>query len=161
MDDRLALVDTGCSTAVVRTKLAKNISGKCHMAAFDGRIVDCQGTSIVDLEVNGISLKINAVVLDDIVNNIDVVMGMEVIDQLGGVKIDKNGIQFGSNQPSQCLTAVVGKCRSPESGRPNHSESVCKIVDKDFDAMFDGKYWIVKWHWKGNVPPVLKNRISA
>jgi len=33
------------------------------------------------------------------------------------------------------------------------------ITDQDFEAVFDGKCWTVKWRWKDEVP-ILKNRVA-
>ena len=149
-----ALVDTGCSTAVVRADLVDYAEGTCYMTAFDGRVVKCHGTSQVELEVEGMPLKVKAVVMDKIVNDIDIVMGMDVINELGGVYISGRMVKFGDGH---CL-AAAGHTWSDE-GRTVDEES-CQIVDKDFTATFNGKYWIVEWRWKEDRAPVLKNKVS-
>ena len=45
-----------------------------------------------------------------------------------------------------CLASV-----GPESAEG----SMCEINDRDFQAMFDGEQWTVKWCWKGDSPPSL------
>ena len=40
-----------------------------------------------------------------------------------------------------------------------HRLNVCKIEDKEFEANFNGKKWMVKWKWKGELP-VLQNRVK-
>ena len=48
-----ALVDTGCSTAVVRSRLINKCKGESRMTAFDGREVKCKGVCWIDLVVVG------------------------------------------------------------------------------------------------------------
>ena len=48
-----ALVDTGCSTTVVKTSLVDRCEGGSRMTAFDNRVVECRGVSWVDLMVAG------------------------------------------------------------------------------------------------------------
>lgn len=56
-----ALVDTGCSTAVVRTRLVDKYKGESCVTAFDGRRVKCRGATWIDL-------KVHAMMLDNIVH---------------------------------------------------------------------------------------------
>lgn len=51
------LVDTGCSAALVRTRLVHNCEDESYMTAFDGREVKCQGMCWV---VDGRPSKIHA-----------------------------------------------------------------------------------------------------
>ena len=48
-----ALVDTGCSATIVASHLVSGSSGTSVIVAFDGRKVDCKGTSDVELWVCG------------------------------------------------------------------------------------------------------------
>ena len=61
-----ALVDTGCSTVVVRASLVDHVEGRSRMFAFDNREVECRGVSWLDLVVAGTSVKVYAVVIDNI-----------------------------------------------------------------------------------------------
>ena len=149
-----ALVDTGCSAAVVKTSLVDSWEGKSRMTAFDGREVECRGISWVDLEVAGRLVGVRAVVVDSIVDGVDVVLGMEVIDQLGGVLVAGSKVQFGGEQ---CLVAARSVSLSDGDGRGG----ICAIQDKDFNAEFDGEHWTVKWIWRDDQPPKLKNKISC
>ena len=87
-----ALVDTGCSTTVVAAHLVDNCSGTCSLVAFDGREVQCKGTSTIEFGVRGVQMRIRVIVASNIVNGIDVVMGMDVIGQLGGVTTNNNKV---------------------------------------------------------------------
>ena len=73
-----ALVDTGCSTVVVRTSLVGRIEGKSRIFAFDNREVECRGVSWLDLVVAGTPVKVSAVVIDRIVDGVDVVLGFSL-----------------------------------------------------------------------------------
>lgn len=62
------------------------------MFAFDGREVKCKGECWIELVVDGMHLGVEAVVIDDIVNGVDVVMGMDIVERLGGVTISKGTV---------------------------------------------------------------------
>ena len=51
----------------VRSKLVDSVKGVSRMVAFDGREVECRGTSVLELEVAGMSVRVLAVVTDDLV----------------------------------------------------------------------------------------------
>ena len=61
---------------------------------------------------------------------IDAVVGMDTISRLGGFKVQEKLVQFGT----MCAIAC-GEKRRPD------------IVDKDFEAYFDGESWEVKYFW--------------
>ena len=143
-----ALVDTGCSATIVASHLVSGSSGTSVIVAFDGRKVDCKGTSDVELWVCGRPVGVRAVVADRIIDGIGVVMGMDVIGQLGGVTVNEHGISFGTSQ-GVGLVAV----NSPSSND-------CVIEDEDFRAVFDGERWVVEWFFKGE-PPKLKNSVGC
>lgn len=152
-----ALVDTGCSKAVVRTRLVDHYEGETCMTAFDGRRVKCRGATWIDLVVGGSPLKAYAIVLDNIVNDIDLVLGMDIINRLGGVSVSGTTVQFGKDH---CLTASVSvdECTV---GLDETKLVSCRIEDRDFEGEFDGKHWTVRWFWKNDQPPTLRNKISC
>ena len=150
-----ALIDTGCSTALVKTCLVDHYEGESCMTAFDGRNVMCRGRCQVDVVVAGVSLKINAVAIDCIVYDIDLVLGMEVISELGGVSVNGDNIQFGIGI---CSTSV-GDCSQAEKREDDNT--AIQIDDKDFIANFNGEKWTVQWRWKDDVEPKLTNKISC
>ena len=80
--------------------------------------------------------------MEKMVGGVDMVMGMDMIFRLGGVKILDNQVEFGN------ICAVAWECRFPD------------IQEKDFEAFFDGKSWEVRYFWTENGPPVLKNRVG-
>ena len=81
--------------------------------------------------------------MNRITDGIEVIIGMDVINEMGSVTIKEAEVKFGD---VHCAMAA-------------HRLNVCKIEDKDFEANFDGEKWMVKWKWKGE-PPVLQNRVK-
>ena len=57
------------------------------LVAVDGREIICEGERNVELTVQGTQLGIKAIVLRRLIDGIDVVLGMDVISQMGGVVI--------------------------------------------------------------------------
>ena len=146
-----ALVDTGCSNSLIRSGLVDQWTGEVHTQAFDGRSVKCMGTSNVHLEVAGEKMRIEATVIDGIVGNIDFVLGMDVIDRLGGVMVGEKTVQFGR---VACLVTDRAKphCLEQQQG--------LYVQDRDFEAKFDGKVWTVRYFWKEHQEPQLTNRVA-
>ena len=137
-----ALVDTGCTTTMVHEKLTTAVSGEAMVTAFDGREVKCRGTARVQIEVAGERLEREVTVVTEIVEGVDIVLGMDVIDALGGVKVWRNKVQFGNI----CAVAYSGK-------KPD-------IVDRDFEAWFDGKVWEVCYCWNEKGEPRVTNTVG-
>ena len=155
-----ALVDTGCSTTVVTPDLVNGCSGSSSMVAFDGREVPCRGMSLAQFVVRGVPISVRAIVADQILDGVDFVMGMDAIEQLGGVTVAGGEVTFGR---PRCAVSVKAAC---ESGGGDRREAgvgnrPCEIEDKDFHAEFDGERWTVEWKWKTEEPPVLRNRVSC
>ena len=79
-----ALVDTGCTTTMVRSSLVGERVGESWMSTFDGRKVRCGGERPVNLEVRGTPVEVSAVAIEHLVRDLDVVLWMDMIEQLGG-----------------------------------------------------------------------------
>ena len=97
----------------------------------------------MEIKVCGVPVKVEAILMNHIIDGIDVIIGMDVINEIGGGTIKKAKVKFGD---VHCVVAA-------------HRMNVCKIVDKDFEANFDGEKWTVKWIWKGEAP-MLQNRVK-
>ena len=97
-----ALVDTGCTTTMVRSSLVGERVGESWMSAFDGRKVRCGGERPMNLEVRGTPVEVSAVAIEHLVGDLDVVLGMDAIEQLGGVMVRNDGVDFGVGR---CLMA--------------------------------------------------------
>ena len=111
--------------------------GRCGtVKAVDGR-GKCKGARRGEIKVRGVRLKVEAILMNRIID------GMDVINEMRGVTIKEAEVKFGD---VHCVVSA-------------HRLNVCKIEDKDFEANFDGEKWTVKWKWKGE-PPVLHNRVK-
>ena len=87
-----------------------------------------------------------ALVVNNIVCNFKAVIGMDIILELGGVMLGRQGIEFGD---TVCAAAS------------NASGETGIIEDKDFRAKFNGRYWTVDWKWIGDKAPVLKCKVES
>ena len=146
-----ALVDTGCSNTMIRSRYVDVWNGEVQTKAVDGRTVKCKGTAPVELEIAGEYVEAQATVVDDIVGSIDVVIGMDVIEKLGGVTVGDKTVQFG-----RVACAVVDGTQAQVTQRPEG----LTIQDKDFEATFDGNVWTVTYFWKEGCAPELRNKVD-
>ena len=160
------LVDTGCTITVVHSKYVPHCKGgrNFYVKAFNGSQIMCRGTGEVEIVVDGVSVVVVAVVSDQLVDGIDVVLGIDVIDELGGVTVGRGLVYFGALKTLE--GAVVGNVvenQGVEDKLTNECVKGSQVVveDKDFHAVFDGMKWIVKWLWKDGKPVVLKNQVSC
>ena len=138
-----ALVDTGCTRTMVREGLIGRATGETVLAAFDGREVKYKGSARAEMSVGEETVSQEVMVMDWIVGGIDAVIGMDTISRLGGVKVQEKLVQFGN----MCAIAC-GEKRRPD------------IVDKDFEAYFDGESWEVRYFWTESGAPELRNNVS-
>ena len=72
------------------------------MSAFDGRKVRCGEERPVTLEVGGTPVEVSAVAIEHLVGDLDVVLGKDSIEQLGGMMVRNDGVDFGVRR---CLMA--------------------------------------------------------
>ena len=145
------------------------------MSAFDGRKVRYGGERPVNLEVGGTPVEVSAVAIKHVVGDLDIILGMDVIEQLGGVMVRSNGVDFGVGQ---CLMARNEGCRAAsereEPGGPqqiedlagalqddNEAAEICTIEDKDFRVKFDGQGWTITYLFKGDQGPILTKNVSC
>lgn len=64
------------------------------VSAVDGTEVESRGSSDVEMVVQGIRLRLYAIVIDYIVDKIDMVMGLDAFVRLGGVTLNEAGVTF-------------------------------------------------------------------
>lgn len=143
-NSRRALVDTGCATSLLRKGMVPDseCEGTSAMVAFDGRTVLGKGKAKVDIEVGDEIVGATVNIVDELVGNIDMVLGMDVIQKLGGVSVRGDTVHFGS-----LVCAVV-------------PESMCRrIEDPDFEAWFDGRRWTARYKMKAKRDPRLTNKV--
>ena len=82
-----------------------------------------------------VCVKVRAMVTDSIIEDVDVVMRMDAINQLGSVTVRQGNVQFGS---AKCLLTAHADTR-------DEKKRMSVIKDKDFRVEFDGTQWIVEW----------------
>ena len=164
--DVLGLIDSGCTTSMVETHLVSSWKGGGgRVTAFDGRTVECCGTSTVGLEIEGRQLNEEVIVADRLVPGVEAIIGLDVICELGGVFIDADGARFpaiekkkkersgkanGFNATAQEATEnpVERVCEAADENREKVEREVGEkliVGDQDFRAEFDGKEWTVEW----------------
>ena len=142
-----ALVNIGCLVLVIWVCIVARPEGVSCGTALDGRGVEYRGLGMLDLVVTGISVGVRVVVMDSLVEGVDVVLGMELINQLGGTTICQNKVRFGG---LQCSAAVEVETVPRESAKGG----VCSIKDKDFLGVFNGECWTVDgWMDESNFLP--------
>ena len=141
----LALVDTGCSRTMMKRRSQVVKTAETSVLAVDGREVKCLGYTDVSLKIGEEVFNVNVRVMETLVGGVDVILGMDVIEKLGGVTVMRDDIKFGDR-------SVVGVCAVREK-EPD-------IKDEDFDAWFDGKEWCVKYRWNELGEPKLNNTVG-
>ena len=70
----IALVDTGCSNSLVESDLVERCYGKSNLIAFDGREVESQGHSNVELCVAGQTVRADLMVVERIACDFKVII---------------------------------------------------------------------------------------
>ena len=127
--------------------------------AFDGSTVNCRGSATVEFNIRGILIELQVYVVDQLLNNVDVVLGMDAVKLLGGVSIGERGIILGVDKTVDCLGGSANDLT--HLNRNEESEILEKITDSDFEGKFDGKDWTVKWKWISDEPPRLRNEVTC
>ena len=66
-------MDSGCTDSMIRSGLVEG-NGKCSkIVAFDGREIVSKGLALVEVYVNGMQLRLNMIVVEDMIEDFDVV----------------------------------------------------------------------------------------
>ena len=136
-----ALVDTGCTNSMLKFGFVGSVRHPSKIVAFDGREVNCKGKAAIEVKVGDEVIDVDVIIVEDMLNGVDLVLGLDAIQKLGGVTVSDGVVKFGR---SVCALA----------DRSNTSESI-HISDKDFVANFDGKQWTIRWKWRYKVAPQL------
>lgn len=136
-----ALVDSGCSQTIISKRLVSEVfpfGGK--IVSVDGSYLSC-GSATVELNIDERTVKVPCLVLEKLMPEFDLVLGMDVVRMLGGFTVSSTGssVRFGA--------VALG-------------EKGVSIDDVDFSANFDGVKWNVKWKWAAG-EPVLTNQIGC
>ena len=161
------LLDTGCSQTIVAERLVRHVSkqGETQVCVVGGVAVSCACASI-GLEISGVKLQLDALVLNELVPGFDVLLGMDAISHLGGVTVSSEGLRFlGAidkfDPPAKefCCAVQTG---SDDSSHPLSTRKPTALVVEvvDFSARFDGECWTVSWKWKDSAP-CLQNQVAG
>ena len=104
---------------------------------------NCIGT--IMLAVDGISpVEDDVLVMDSSLWGFNMLIGMDIINMLGGVRINQSGDAIFSKMEA-CACTVI------------------RIEEPDFSAEFDEwtRAWTALWKWSGNEPPDgLTNKVT-
>ena len=68
------------------------------MNAFDGPEVICKINSKIKMHISTREMIVNAVIVDDMIDGVEVILGMDVIDALRGVAVSRNTVKFGEHR---------------------------------------------------------------
>ena len=91
-----ALVDTGCTTTIADPRIVSTMSkNNEHIIAVDGSEVMCS-VGRLRLSIAGHDVNTQCLVLSSMLEQFKLVIGMDIIQQLGGVTITKTG-QYNGN----------------------------------------------------------------
>ena len=140
-----ALVDTGCEKSVLLASVCEagglRLDGPSRIVSMlNGETTVCKGTVDIRVRVGEQECGVSCLVAPDLVRDAQMIMGMDSILRLGGVKVGKE-VEFGQGG-SHCASGVVLGDR----------ESCLEIEDSDFKAVFDGDHWVVSWKWSSDEP---------
>ena len=177
-----ALIDTGCSWSIVASWVARAHGGGGTILAVEGGVLQAIGEAEVEGEIDSAVVNLTCLVVKKIVKGIDVILGMDFIQRVGGVTVLEDRVWFGmawmmgaeahgsvATQPL-CGLSISEKVwfggirvLEPRAGvsAVGVSGGSLQISDPDFTAVFDGSSWMVWWHWKGDYPSKLKNTIAS
>ena len=128
------LVDTGCTDSMVRSDLVSISGPSCSVVAFDGRVIQSKGRADVLIGVREAELSVNMIVVDEMLEGVDMVLGLDVIEGLGGMSMFEGQVEFGRK--------VCSMIKRVETESEGNNQII--IEDKDFVAIFDGLKWIVR-----------------
>ena len=117
------------------------------MKAFDGRSVHCVGIACLDIVIHDVLVRARVIGLETLIEGVDIIVGMDVLSEVGKVTIDGSVVMLEPKSRSEKLVNVA----------INDKKVVDVIDDKDFKAFFDGEVWRVEWKWMSN-PPKYKGR---
>lgn len=147
-----ALVDTGCEQSVLLESLCQSIGLKPQghsrvVSMLNGETTVCKGVTRVCVQIGDKETDVSCLVAPGLVRDVDMILGMDAIGGLGGVRVGDE-VEFGSSGQSCAAGVVVVEERLS-----------LELEDSDFCAKFDGGQWVVQWKWSQNEPHLV-NRVS-
>ena len=118
-----ALVDSGCTKSAIVYRVVSEmpvclsrISQRVCMLDGSSTVCNYEGSVCVHMSSGALEVELSCLVVDELVTECDMVLGMDCITQLGGVFIDGAGVRFGGpelggrNLQTPTPTGVVGNC---------------------------------------------------
>ncbi|KAI0985923.1 hypothetical protein GJ496_009250 [Pomphorhynchus laevis] len=129
------LVDIGATRKLISKRIYLPTIGECTVTPFDGSKVTCKETVEVDIQVQGGAVIKTSCLFVDMNIPFDALVGMDIINRLGGIQISRGSEKFLGMR-------------------------VSFIIDDDFSAIFDRKSWSCEWVWKNGEPEKLYNSIA-
>ena len=145
-------MDTGCSRSVVKIC---NVEGPLmqrnqeQVTLANGSLVFV-GICTARINVDDKEVTENCIVMNTLPENLDLLLGVDVIAKLGGMVFHNGSVKFGV---SSDLVNVCSSGQSDElSGTRITEEGGTK--KHNFRIRFD-KVWTVSWDWKSDVPDQL------
>ena len=151
-----AMVDSGCTRTLVHVDWCKKWKrqnvGMLTVAEERWR---CMGVADVQIVIpGGLAVNLEAYVVSSKPFGFPCIMGLDAMDELGGVTIRPDrSVQFGDQ--GKCAAVVT----SPE-------KTCCRaltVEERDFRARFDSatKEWTMEWKWSEDQEPgLLRNEIE-
>lgn len=140
------LIDSGCSLTLIHEDLAASLSlprRRCclRLLTMGGGAAYTRGSvNLRSLLVDGMELgPTEAFVMANLPSDVGLVLGLDVILRCG-IQIRKADGEVSVVFGGSCLATEV------VPGQPLRMN----IEDEDFQAMFKGGRWIVRWKWNGN-----------
>ena len=126
-----ALVDTGCSTILVRSKYSRRANGSFSVVAFDGRVVKCRGKEEVRLGAGDKVVSVEMIVVEELLGGVDVVVGIDTINQMDGLSIQQSTVTWGIDTCCAVGEELTDEARDDDEG----CEAKHEISDKDFSCL--------------------------
>ena len=141
-----ALVDTGCSRTIAARKLVGEVRpSRDVVVSVDGSILRCS-VGHMRLVVQDRCMNARVLVLDSLLSQFDLVLGMDVIQEIGGLYVKDGKVVLGD--PALSLVSLEGATHASDV-----SLATCiELEDMDFKARFDGQKWVVSWKWRDKEP---------
>ena len=81
-------------TTLVRVSVTEFWEGASNVRMLDGREVRCCDKTVAKIIMRNIPLQIRVIVLEKLVTGIDMILGLDFIDWLGGATIAKGQVRF-------------------------------------------------------------------
>lgn len=151
-----ALLDTGCSKSIVAASCVDSqilcASAEC-VSQMNGERVWCEGKASCNVKIKRHSVRVECIVSRSLLDGFQLLIGMDVINKLGGVTV------------SGCGRSVRFGCESLSLEQEADNSAATAVANEefstnDFTAVFSGGEWRVKWNWLNQKPPQLNREVS-